>query len=165
MTTAVNADAARIIGQLQEGHAAMNAAGLGSPALDDFNNLLTEQHESGAFDRVVVASVASHVSEAVVEGVQVVSVVLGEVQRGGDHTVHVLFRGPLACCEVHDAETESFKPRHSLCEESSAPEEGDECVVHVLDAGKPGRCGGWRRMARHIASVGVEETEELFDGS
>ena len=42
MTTAVNADAARIIGQLQEGHAAMNAAGLGSPALDDFNNLLTE---------------------------------------------------------------------------------------------------------------------------
>ncbi|MFF0970109.1 hypothetical protein ACWDQO_22330 [Streptomyces sp. NPDC003703] len=37
MTTAVNA---RIIGQLQEGHAAMNAAGLGSPALDDFNNLL-----------------------------------------------------------------------------------------------------------------------------
>lgn len=42
MTTAVNADAARIIGQLQEGHAAMNADGLGSTALDDFNNLLTE---------------------------------------------------------------------------------------------------------------------------
>lgn len=42
MTTPVTADAARIIGQLQEGHAAMNAAGLGSPALDDFNSLLTE---------------------------------------------------------------------------------------------------------------------------
>ncbi|MEU2777912.1 hypothetical protein ABZ646_34745 [Streptomyces sp. NPDC007162] len=42
MTTAVNAEAARIIGQLQEGHAAMNAAGLGSSALQDFNNLLTE---------------------------------------------------------------------------------------------------------------------------
>lgn len=38
MTTAVNA---RITGQLQQGHAAMNAAGLGSPALDDFNNVLT----------------------------------------------------------------------------------------------------------------------------
>ncbi|MDQ0776372.1 hypothetical protein QF026_004838 [Streptomyces aurantiacus] len=42
MTTALNADATRIIGQLQEGHAAMNAAGLGSPALDDLNNLLIE---------------------------------------------------------------------------------------------------------------------------
>ncbi|MFG2938865.1 hypothetical protein [Streptomyces sp. NPDC048282] len=42
MTTAVNAEAARIIGQLQEGHAAMNAAGLGSSALEDFDNLLTE---------------------------------------------------------------------------------------------------------------------------
>ena len=42
MTTALNAEAARIIGQLQDGHAAMNAAGLGSPALDDFNNLLIE---------------------------------------------------------------------------------------------------------------------------
>ncbi|MFE0673248.1 hypothetical protein [Streptomyces sp. NPDC058867] len=41
MTTAVNADAARIIGQLRQGHTAMNAAGLGSPALDDVNNLLT----------------------------------------------------------------------------------------------------------------------------
>ncbi|MFE5396006.1 hypothetical protein ACFQ9U_15810 [Streptomyces sp. NPDC056568] len=39
MTNAVNA---RLIGQLQEGHAAMNAAGLGSPALHDFFNLLTE---------------------------------------------------------------------------------------------------------------------------
>ncbi|MFJ2440488.1 hypothetical protein ACIOWG_08490 [Streptomyces sp. NPDC087658] len=42
MTTALNADATHIIGQLQEGHASMNAAGLGSPALDDFYNLLTE---------------------------------------------------------------------------------------------------------------------------
>ncbi|WDG29696.1 hypothetical protein N7925_15755 [Streptomyces sp. CA-278952] len=42
MTTAANADAARIIAQLREGHAGMNAAGLGSPALDDFSNLLIE---------------------------------------------------------------------------------------------------------------------------
>ncbi|MCF1597338.1 hypothetical protein [Streptomyces muensis] len=42
MTTALNADATCIIDQLQEGHAAMNATGLGSPALDDFNSLLTK---------------------------------------------------------------------------------------------------------------------------
>jgi hypothetical protein len=33
----LTADHTRIVNQLREGHAAMNAAGLGSPALDDFN--------------------------------------------------------------------------------------------------------------------------------
>jgi len=42
MTTALSADAVRIIGRLQEIHASMNAAGLGSPALDAFINLLGE---------------------------------------------------------------------------------------------------------------------------
>ncbi|MBP5892803.1 hypothetical protein [Streptomyces scabiei] len=37
------ADAARIILQLEKNHAAMNAMGLGSPALDEFNALVIRQ--------------------------------------------------------------------------------------------------------------------------
>ncbi|MFK0154043.1 hypothetical protein ACIQVK_18465 [Streptomyces sp. NPDC090493] len=42
MTTTISAAADRMIGQLNASHAANVAAGLGSPALDDFHNLVVE---------------------------------------------------------------------------------------------------------------------------
>jgi hypothetical protein len=60
----LTAEHTRIIDQLNEGHAAMTAAGLGSPALDDFHKLqvqiITESDDPQAAIRALADLMAEH---------------------------------------------------------------------------------------------------------
>ncbi|MDX2679264.1 hypothetical protein [Streptomyces soliscabiei] len=59
----LTADHTRIIDRLDEGHAAMNAAGLGSPALDDFHKLQVQIITESSDPQATIRAMADLMAE------------------------------------------------------------------------------------------------------